>query len=955
MSGSSDLWDGRWVVCRAHTLARGAASAGDDADEPIVGLSHLPPAVQPSVLALVGDLSRPVDAQISLPLPTEGYALLTVRGDPAHVEVLVRGAGERSPSPPGEDLLAVLADGRRTALAGVATCTVDPDGTTSSVSPALADLTGYTVADLMGRGLGRAVSDEDRGRVLAVIRRVTQTADGVRLQPGDGGPDRWVSVTGYDLAPDPTSIADTPPTGHGRLLVINELHARAGDLARAAHRATVAFHQSPAGRARVDADGVILAANPTLARMLGRDVDALSGTALAALVEVEDRLPLEALLQAVLQGELGGFEHEIRLRPSRPADTTSDDETHGDDGIERNGDDDRDEETHRDDVLGPGRNGRTTDRRAPPARDAVTRVRVQVDAVRAAGREPEADVELHDITGRLRAETQSRDTVDALRSAFVHAPTPMAVIEQDGTVREANSELRVLLDLGAVDADPVRLADLAPPEDHRLLDGVLTEIALGGRARVECRLRRRDGSQGVVELAVSAVTSADHTSPFAIAQVNDITAQRNTEEKLLHQTLHDPLTGLGNRLLLRDRLERAVSQRQQSPVALMFIDLDHFKWTNDSHGHEVGDELLIETARRLRQVVRGDDTVVRLGGDEFVILATRVSDEAAADSLAVKVRAAIAVPVEAEDHTLTVTASVGVVLAGPEHATADALLRDADLAMYRAKSTGRDRHEVRLAASTGEATSHPARALRLALDTDSLRLHHQPVVDLRTGRAMGTEALLRVHDPVSGTIPPGRILDGVTDPELLVDLAGWVLDQVLDQMLGWDEAGIGPLSVFLNLSGAELGSDSLLERVSATLTATSITADRLHLEVPEPALLLADGAALDRLRTLAALGVRLGIDDFGTGSTSLAHLRSLPLHFLKIDPSIGSRLSEPGGRAVVEAVVAVGRALGLDVIAEGIEDQAQMEALAQLGCTHAQGHLFATPSPADSLTLPTSP
>ncbi len=927
MSGPSGLWDGRWVVCRAHTLSR-QDHEGEGDDDPIVGLTHLPPRAQPPVRALVGDLSRPVDAQVALPLPAGGHALLTVRGDPAHVEVLVRGAGPRQDPHPGDDVVALLPDGRRATLAAVAACTIDPDGSTSSVSPALAELAGVPVRQLMSEGLTSAVAEEDRGRVLAVARRVATMADGVRLRPGDGGPERWVAVSGFDLDPDPASIADPPPTDHGRLLLITELHARAAELARAAHRATAAFHQAPAGRARLDAEGGVTAANPALASMVATRPEELTGLSLTALVDPDDRLPLEALLQAVLHGDLGGFEHEVRMRASLPEAATVEAEAQDSDDSSRRS-------------------------RVPPV--PVWRARIQVDAVRAAGRDPEVDVEVHDVSDRRRAETQNHDTIDTLRSAFIHAPTPMAVIEADGTVREANSELRALLDLGAVDTDPVRLADLAPDEDHGLLETVLTEIAVGGRARVECRLRRRDGTQGVVELAVSAVTSAEHSSPFAIAQINDITAQRSTEEKLLHQTLHDPLTGLGNRLLLRERLERAVAQRHHSPVALMFIDLDHFKWTNDTHGHEVGDALLVETARRLRQVVRGDDTVVRLGGDEFVILAARVADEVSAGALAGKVRAAVAEPVPLGPHTLTVTASVGVVLAGAEHTTADALLRDADLAMYRAKSTGRDRHEVTVAAAPGTVSGVPvSSALRLALDTDSLRLHHQAVVDLRTGRAIGTEVLLRVHDPISGSMPPGRVLDGVTDPELLIDLAGWVLDQALEQMQGWDEAGIGPLGIFLNLSGAELQSDSLLERVSAALTATRLSADRIHLEIPEPALLLSDGAALDRLRTLAALGIRLGIDDFGTGSTSLAHLRSLPVHFLKIDPSIGRRLQEPGGRAVVEAVVAVGRALGLDVIAEGLEDRAQMEELAQLGATHAQGHLFGLPSPVEALTLPSA-
>ena len=943
MTEAPGLWDGRWVVSRAVTLSRPLAEppAGSDVASSapaIVGLEHLPSAAQPAVVALVGDLVRPVDAQVALPLPAGGHALVTVRGDPAHVEVLVRGAGERPDPHPGDPLVTVLSDGRHAALTSLAACVIDPDGTTSSVSPALAELAGTTARRILTEGLASTVAPDDRSRVLAVVRRLSDEADGVRLDPPDGRPARWVTVRGVDLRPDSASIADPAPIDRGRLLLVTELHARVGDLARAAHRATAGFDQASSGRARVDEEGLVTLANPALGRLLGTDPAALAGRSLVTLIDEEDRGTLATLLGGVLRGDLSGFEHEVRLvsslEPREPSATPT--ET-------------RDDQPDADTEEPP-----ETDEQASAAcrDDEVARwARVQVDGVEVIAGSPGADIEVHDVTSRRRAETDDRDTVEALRSAFVHAPAPIAVIELDGTIREANSELRALLDLGAIDTDPVRLTDLAPEDDRPLLDDVLREIAVGGRARVECRLRRRDGTDGVAELAISAVVAPDHPTPFAIAQVNDITVHRDTEEKLLHQTLHDPLTGLGNRLLLRDRLDRAIRQRDHTPFVLMFIDLDHFKWTNDTHGHEAGDELLVEIARRLRDAVRGDDTVARLGGDEFVVLASGVSEVASAEVLARKVRAAIAQPFTLADNVITVTASVGVVLAGVEHATADALLRDADLSMYRAKSTGRNRHEVTVGVAAGVDRAPPTAALRLALDTDSLRLYYQPIVDLRTGRAVGTEALLRVNDPIAGTRPPGRMLDGIDDVELLVELAGWVLDEVLTQMAGWDAAGIGPIDVWLNLSGDELRSDSLLDRVSEAITLSPTSATRIHLEIAEPALLLADIHALERLRTLAALGVRLGIDSFGTGSTSLAHLRSLPIHFLKIDPSIGRRLREPGGRAVVEAVVAVGRALGLAVIAEGIEDRAQMETLAQLGCTHAQGDLFAAPAPADALSL----
>lgn len=229
---------------------------------------------------------------------------------------------------------------------------------------------------------------------------------------------------------------------------------------------------------------------------------------------------------------------------------------------------------------------------------------------------------------------------------------------------------------------------------------------------------------------------------------------------------------------------------------------------------------------------------------------------------------------------------------------------------------------------------------RPRLDTDRLRLTHQPIVDLRTGRSAGAEALLRLDDP-AGAQRPGRFLATLADPDILVELAGWVLDRVVAQLLVWDDAGIGPASMWLNLSGPELGTDAILDRVDGALAASGIEPHRINLEVPEPRLVGAPPAWIRRLRHLAAVGVRLGIDDVGTAPTPVDELGSLPLSFLKIDPSIGRRVLEPGGPALVEAVVAIGRALDFDLIAEGVEGRAQLEALARLGCTHAQGDVIA--------------
>lgn len=917
MSGTERLWDGHWVLGR---------DAVDPADSTaMAGLDQLPPAAQPAVLALVGDIpndtSRVIESQIALPLATGGHALLTIRGLPRHLEVMVRGAGARPDPHPGDPVVATLDDGRRAVLPGIAVCAIGPDGATSMVSPALAALARTPARTLAGRGLEAIVAPDDAGRLAALIRRAADMAEGVSLVPGDGGPTRWVNVEAVDLDADQLTFAAAAAPDHGRLLIFTPLDAPGGQMASAARRANAVFDQAPSGHCHLDEDGTIVRANATFTDLVraGADGDP-TGRRLIDLVAHDDRPPLQALLAATLGGDLSGFEHEVRLGdggPPRPVQPTLAD-------------------TEGESVP------------APPSPTPSRWVRITIEGAVVAGATV-ADAVLVDITDRHRAEVDQLGTVDALRTAFMHAPTPMALVGRDGSIREANASLDDLLAL--VSDEPVaRLVDIVTDDDRPAVDQALADVFDGEGGQLECRLLRNGVPDGLVELMVSPVPSNADPGAFAIAQIRDITVQRDTEEKLLHQTLHDPLTGLGNRLLLRDRLERVTTGNPGASFALMFVDLDHFKWTNDTHGHEVGDALLVEIAQRLRNAVRTDDTVVRLGGDEFVVLANGVSEPGTAAMLAEKVRGAIAQPFVRSDHVLAVTASVGVVLAGAEHATVDAVLRDADQAMYQAKAAGRDRYHVTVGTETEQPLTPITEALRLAIDTDSLLVHHQPIVDLRSGRAIGTEALLRIHDPLAGTGPPGRLLDGVEDPELLVELAGWVLDTVLAEVNEWDAAMIGPLSVWLNLSGAELRTDAIVDRIGTALDESALEPHRLHLEIPEPALLLTDGRAHDRMRALAAMGVRLGIDDFGTGTTSLAHLRAMPINFLKIDPSIGRRLLEPGGRAVVEAVVAVGRALGLDIIAEGIEDSAQIDTLVRIGCTHGQGYLFAAPAPAEDLT-----
>jgi diguanylate cyclase (GGDEF)-like protein len=423
----------------------------------------------------------------------------------------------------------------------------------------------------------------------------------------------------------------------------------------------------------------------------------------------------------------------------------------------------------------------------------------------------------------------------------------------------------------------------------------------------------------------------------------------------------------------------ARSRRRPGSVAVLFLDLDRFKVVNDSLGHAAGDDLLVEVARRLERVMRSADTVARLGGDEFVVLAEDVADVDEALALARRLRAAIAVPIPmGSGQRVVITASVGIALSDPRSepgddgngngngsgradgspvaATPSSLLWDADVAMYRAKDSGRDRVQLfedgLRAGSLGRFRSEAM--LRHALDHDGLRLHYQPLVDLATGSLAGAEALVRLQDPDRGLIPPAEFIPVAEETGLVVPLGAWVVAEAAAQAAAWralqpDDAP--PMTVSINLSGRQLSTPGFAVEVGAAIARSGADASHLCFEVTENTLLDAGGGAIATLEGLKELGVRLAIDDFGTGHSSLTWLRRLPADFLKVDKTFVAGLgTDPGDTAIVRAVLDLGRALGLTTVAEGVETPEQLDVLRQLDCDLAQGFLLARPGPPEAMT-----
>ncbi|MGY1713534.1 putative bifunctional diguanylate cyclase/phosphodiesterase [Geodermatophilus sp. SYSU D01106] len=559
-------------------------------------------------------------------------------------------------------------------------------------------------------------------------------------------------------------------------------------------------------------------------------------------------------------------------------------------------------------------------------------------------------------TGELRAQ---RDELARLAAVVQSTDDAVVTTTVDGTITSWNPGAERLYGWRAEEVLGRHASLLS---GGAALPADMTTLPPGAQERVH---RRRDGSVFDALVTFSLIRGEDGR-PTGVAGISrDITGTKRREAEaraaarqleaqageLARRALHDPLTGLANRALMQDRLEHALADRRVRRHAVLLLDLDDFKAVNDECGHEAGDAVLVAVARRLESHVRPADTVARLGGDEFVVLMEDVEGRRDVVTVAERLLGALREPVPWGDERFTVGGSVGVTLTDPtDRRGMDDLLRDADLAMYVAKSGGKNRVRVFERGMREEVAAQDelVRDLRAAVDGGELRVLYQPQVDLRTGAVTGVEALARWQSGSRGLVEPAGFIPVAEATGVIDAIDDWVIGQACGQLRAWDDAGLPELRMAVNVSPRRLATGDLAVTLAAATRASGVAPSRLEIEVPEAVASGPDAAA--GIRDVRALGVHVAIDDFGTGSSSLARLQDLPLDRLKIDSSSVALLAAgQAAGSLADAVIALGNSLGLQVVAEGVEQPGQLAALRSLGCDAAQGHLFGSPVPASAV------
>jgi diguanylate cyclase (GGDEF)-like protein/PAS domain S-box-containing protein len=540
-------------------------------------------------------------------------------------------------------------------------------------------------------------------------------------------------------------------------------------------------------------------------------------------------------------------------------------------------------------------------------------------------------------------------------------PDLVAMVDTDGRFTYANAAARTRFGIDAHGVlDDFRALDIYTPACRQLFFGeaVPTANRLGVWSG-EVDLLMPDGEEIPVSQVLVAHRRPDGSIDYYSSITRDLTEKRAIEERLAQAGMYDVLTGLPQRPVFVEALGAAMDAAldDASQVAVLLLGLDHFKLVNDSFGHDSGDLMLRLVTQRLESFVRPGDLLARFSGDVFCLLLQDVASEAEALEMADRIGAAMAAPYQLDGDEVFVTMSVGVALSGADDAiaTPETMLRDADVALHRAKDRGRARTELFVEdyRATAVHRLRTANDLHRALTEQEFRVVYQPEIDLRTGHVTGVEALVRWHHPERGLVPPAEFIPLAEQTGLIAGIGAWVLDTALAQAVHWRSARWdgSSLAVWVNLSARQLGDPGLVELVADTLRRHEVEPAQLGLEITESALLEDAEGAVTALSSLRALGVRLAVDDFGTGYSSLSYLKRLPVDAVKIDRSFVDGLAVDGDdSAIVAAVAGMARALRLTTIAEGVENLDQLHALRRLGCDLAQGYFFTTPQPPTHIT-----
>lgn len=554
----------------------------------------------------------------------------------------------------------------------------------------------------------------------------------------------------------------------------------------------------------------------------------------------------------------------------------------------------------------------------------------------------------------LRERGNLKRSEERFRSLLENSSDVIVILDSDLMVRWASDSLRTVIGPAPEAVIGSSIASMVYPDDrarvmYAFRDG-LREV--GRSSAIECRILDSHGAVHNVDVHVAQLLE-DPAVNGVVLNIRDVTERKELEEQLLHQALHDPLTNLPNRLLLVDRLEHELSRRRnpdQFGPAVLFLDLDGFKTVNDTQGHHAGDLLLQQIAERLTRLMRPGDTVARMGGDEFAVIVVNSPGPAEVESVAARLIAATAEPFRIQEHHLLISASIGVSTSVSGDESAGDLLQQADLAMYRAKELGGNRSEL-FVPELQWLVQHridSEGALRSAIANEEFLLNFQPILDLDARRILGTEALIRWRMPNGTMVPPLDFIPLAERSGLIVEIGRWVLRSACEQTRRWqlEVSGFEHLTVSVNLSARQLRESNFADDVLRVLHESGLAPESLILEVTESVLVEDIERASAILAQLRGQGIRIAIDDFGTGYSSLSYLRTLPVDIIKLDRSfVTSIASSSSMSAVARSVVSLADALGLIVVAEGIETVAQLDELVRLGCGLGQGFYFSAPIP----------
>jgi diguanylate cyclase (GGDEF)-like protein/PAS domain S-box-containing protein len=558
---------------------------------------------------------------------------------------------------------------------------------------------------------------------------------------------------------------------------------------------------------------------------------------------------------------------------------------------------------------------------------------------------------LVDVTGRLMTEEQMRK----LSSALEQTADSVVITDHQGTIEYVNPGFERTTGYSRDEALGQTPRLMKSGKQGAGFYKKLWDTILAGEVFSEVFVnRRKDGSLYYEEKTISPLKGPAGQVTHFVATGKDVTERMQTQERLQHMAQHDALTELPNRVLFLDRLKQALARARwhQRLVAILFVDMDRFKTINDTLGHEVGDKLLQALAERFTASVREGDTVARFGGDEFVVLLDDVASEKDIGAVAQKVLEVLAPPFAIDGRDLYITASIGVSLYPNDGEDSTTLLKNADIAMYRAKDAGKNTYQFYSSDMSARAFERLTleSSLRRAIERDEFRLYYQPQIDTASGAILGVEALLRWQHPDFGLVAPAEIIPLLEETGLIVPVGNWVLRTACEQLRTWHIAGWPQLRMAVNLSPRQFQTAGLAEAIERGLSTLGCNPELLELEITESVLLQHTAATLEALEALSALGVRMAIDDFGTGYSSLSYLRRYSIDTLKIDRSFVHDVpGDADDSALASAIIVLAQSLKLDVIAEGVETEAQRDFLRARGCHLMQGYLFSQPVPAEEI------